>query len=348
SYHFNLGKTYNLQHKYEKATHELRVATRINPDKVGYWGELALAYANEVAGKRSGVIRDLNYEKYVLETIIDFAQEAPAETFKKAIGQAREAYELLDTLDNCKRDNKNSTFTFAAPNEKLDALDKCKGGRGQSVKEIEAFLDLPYFLDLLSWVEDPQKKAELEKKLAYYKQPEKEMEDAEVFLSLGKLYLDYEKKREVDELIAKLRCQLEKKFNEQGKELEHAQIALALCQLYLKCGKKQEFAGLVSKLVQCLEHFDRTREVLVHAQVSLTLVKLCLAFDNGSSPGELYLTFKKKENFEKLITKLAQQSEQFTFDKLITRLALNSQQFAVDGKEWQHGQMLCILAQLHF
>ncbi len=99
SYHFKLGKTYNLRHKYEKATHELRVATRIIPDEVEYWSELASAYANEVTGKngnkpkRSRVIRDLNYEKYVLETIIDFAQEAPAETFKKAIGKAREAYE---------------------------------------------------------------------------------------------------------------------------------------------------------------------------------------------------------------------------------------------------------------
>jgi len=313
SYHFKLGKTYNLRHKYEKATHELRVATRIIPDEVEYWSELASAYAKEVTGengnkrKRSRVIRDVNYEKYVLETIIDLAQEAPAETFKKAIGKAGEAYEQLDTLDNYNR------------------------GRGQSVKEIEAFLDLPYFLDLLPKVEDPQKKAELEKKLAYYAQHQQEMEYAQVFLLLGSLYRDYEREREVDKLIAGLRCQLEK-LNEQGKELEYAHIALALCQLYLKCGKKQEFADLVKKLVQRLEQFDRTEKVLLHAQVSLTLVKLCLAFDNDSSPGQLYLTFKKKWNF----------------DNLITKLALHSGHFAYGGKEWQHGQMLRILAQLHF
>ena len=313
SYHFKLGKTYNLRHKYEKATHELRVATRIIPDEVEYWSELASAYAKEVTGengnkrKRSRVIRDVNYEKYVLETIIDLAQEAPAETFKKAIGKAGEAYEQLDTLDNYNR------------------------GRGQSVKEIEAFLDLPYFLDLLPKVEDPQKKAELEKKLAYYAQHQQEMEYAQVFLLLGSLYRDYEREREVDKLIAGLRCQLEK-LNEQGKELEYAHIALALCQLYLKCGKKQEFADLVKKLVQRLEQFDRTEKVLLHAQVSLSLVKLYLAFDNDSSSGQLYLTFKKKWNF----------------DNLITKLALHSGHFAYGGKEWQHGQMLRILAQLHF
>ncbi len=313
SYHFKLGKTYNLRHNYEKATHELRVATRIIPDEVEYWSELASAYAKEVTGengnkrKRSRVIRDVNYEKYVLETIIDLAQEAPAETFKKAIGKAGEAYEQLDTLDNYNR------------------------GRGQSVKEIEAFLDLPYFLDLLPKVEDPQKKAELEKKLAYYAQHQQEMEYAQVFLLLGSLYRDYEREREVDKLIAGLRCQLEK-LNEQGKELEYAHIALALCQLYLKCGKKQEFADLVKKLVQRLEQFDRTEKVLLHAQVSLSLVKLYLAFDNDSSSGQLYLTFKKKWNF----------------DNLITKLALHSGHFAYGGKEWQHGQMLRILAQLHF
>ena len=313
SYNFKLGKTYNLRHKYEKATHELRVATRIIPDEVEYWSELASAYANEVTGKngnklkRSRVIRDVNYEKFVLETIIDLAQEAPAETFKKAIGQARKAYEELDELDECDR------------------------GRGQSVKEIEAFLDLPYFLDLLPKVEDPPKKAELEKKLAYYRYHQKEMEYAQVFLSLDSVYPDYEREREVDKLIAGLRCQLEK-FNKTGKEVEHAHIALALCQLYLKCGKKQEFTDLVKKLVQRLEQFNRTEKVLLHAQVSLTLVKLCLAFDNDSSPGQLYLTFKKKWNF----------------DNLITKLALHSGHFADDGKEWQHGQMLRILAQLHF
>src|SRR5204863_2529552 len=98
------------------------------------------------------------------------------------------------------------------------------------------------------------------------------------------------------------------------KELEYAHIALAHFKLYLKCRKKQEFTDLVKKLAQRHEQFNRTEKILIHAQVSLTLVKLCLAFDNNSLPGQLYLTFKKKWDFDNLITKLALHNRQFADD----------------------------------
>ena len=42
SYHFQLGLTYlQQQYNYGEALHELRVATRINPDLPEYWAFLA-------------------------------------------------------------------------------------------------------------------------------------------------------------------------------------------------------------------------------------------------------------------------------------------------------------------
>src|SRR2546423_2825862 len=104
-YYSKLGKVYCLQDKYADATNVLRRATRIAPDCVTYWAELAEAYACAVTCKdadksRQKETHDQNYEKYVLETIIDSASHALAKDFRDALDKAAEAYKKLDTLSH--------------------------------------------------------------------------------------------------------------------------------------------------------------------------------------------------------------------------------------------------------
>jgi tetratricopeptide (TPR) repeat protein len=355
-YHYNLGKAYYLLQRYADATHELRIATRIIPDNVTYWAELALAYAYTVTcedivqsknvanavflkyGNKTSrpleltyavlcsgfvtsgfkerstkEIRDLNYEKYVIETIIDFVSEAPAEDFKKALVKTREAYKKLDECDKL--------------HKKL--IEEGESRRTKIVELIEAFLDLPYFLDLLYNVEQSKKRDEIEKKLEDFKRDSKKAEHVQVFRTLGQLYLEFEKKRDAEKLIEGLKQQLVK-FH--GKKLESAQISLALGRLYLKYDKKQEFKKLVKKLLRELEQIPCEGKELEYAQIALMLEKLCLEFDKKPASSRLNLACNKKWDFKKLLERLKQQLEHFEGE----------------GKEWEHGQLLRILAELCF
>ena len=253
-YYFKLGKVYCLQGKYADATNKLRRATRIAPDCVTYWAELAEAYAYAVTHKDQDKSReketcDENYEKYVLETIIDSASHALGKDFRGTLAKAAKAYEKLDTLEKRNED------------------------RSQSMKQIGAFVDLSHFFDLLDRVEETKNKGEFEEKLRYYEQS--------------------------------------------GSQYEHATDFLKLGYLYLKCDEEENYNELIRELEQQLEqHKD---EEPVYARISLTL-------------GQWYLNCNKKQKIDELIEKLERQLENF----------------AIDGKEWEHGQRLRILAQLHF
>src|SRR6266446_1877247 len=258
-YYFKLGKAYCLQCRYADATNKLRRATRIAPDCVTYWAELAGAYAHAVTCKdksKEKETRDQNYEKYMLETIIDSASHALAKDFKDALAKAAEAYKELDTLD-----------------KKLGTLGKPDPNRGQSMDQVKAFVDLSYFFDLLDNVEETKKKDEFKEKLRYYEHCGNEYEHAEVFRTLGQLYLECDKEENYEKLITKL-----KKLLGQHKDEEpvYARISLTLGQWYLNCNKKQNIKELIEKLERQLENFEiyKKEKEWEHGQLLRILARL--------------------------------------------------------------------------
>ena len=254
-YHFKLGQVYRLQHRYADATNKLRRATRIAPDCVMYWAELAEAYAYAVTCKdqsREKETRDINYEKYMLETIIDSASQAAAKDFSHALDKATEAYKKLDKWEGHNED------------------------RSQSMNQIRAFVDLSHFFDLLDRVDETKNKDEFEEKLRYYEHSGSEYEHAEVFRMLG--------------------------------------------QWYLECDEEENYEKLLKALKELLGKYDCKDKELVHARISLTL-------------GRWYHECKEKKQ---------------KIDELIDKLKLQLKDFEIDGKEWEHGQLLHILAKLHF
>src|SRR5258708_39944648 len=87
--------------------------------------------------------------------------------------------------------------------------------------------------------------------------------------------------------------------------------------LYLECDKEENYEKLITQLEKLLgQHND---EETVYARICLTL-------------GQWYLNCNKKQKSDKLIEKLERQLENFK----------------IDGKEWEHGQLLRMLAKLHF
>ena len=251
-YYFKLGQVYYLQHRYADATNKLRRATRIAPDCVTYWAELAEAYACAVTCKdtdKSGQkeTHDQNYEKYVLETIIDSASHALSKDFTAALDKAAEAYKKLDTLE---KRNQN---------------------RSQSMKKIRAFVDLSHFFDLLDTVEETKNKDEFEEKLRYYEHCGSEYEHAEVFRMLGQLYLECDKEENYEKLITELEKLLGQHKDE---EPVYARISLTLGQWYLNCNKKQKSDKLIEKLERQLENFKIDGKEWEHGQLLRMLAKL--------------------------------------------------------------------------
>ncbi len=256
-YYSKLGKLYYLQDKYADATNVLRRATRIAPDCVTYWAELAEAYAHAVTRKDQDKSSqketlDENYEKYVLETVIDSASHALAKDFTAALDKAAKAYEELDTLKKRTED------------------------RGQSMKQIRAFVDLSHFFDLLDRVDETKEMVEFEEKLRYYEHG--------------------------------------------GSEYEHAEIFRMLGQLYLECDEEENYEKLIKALKELLGKYNCKDKELIHARISLTL-------------GRWYHECKEKKQ---------------KIDELIENLKPKLKDFEIDGKEWKHGQLLHILARLHF
>ena len=144
SYHFQLGLTYYLQQQYDDALHALRVATRINPDLVEYWAFLLLVYAKreDLRNKNKTEIQEkAHYQQFLFETIIDFASEVMEENIKKVLKKAQYAACLLDhTGKACTR-----------------------------IKEVEAFLDMAYFLKALCDAMVTEKLDDLRARDNYYK-----------------------------------------------------------------------------------------------------------------------------------------------------------------------------------
>lgn len=120
-----------------------------------------------------------------------------------------------------------------------------------------------------------------------------------------------EETKNKDEFEEKLRH-----YEHSGREYEHAKDFLKLGRLYLECDEKENYEKLISELKQQLEHHKG--EEPVYARISLTL-------------GQWYLNCNKKDKIDGLIKELKPQ-----------------QDFEIDGKEWEHGQLLHILARLHF
>lgn len=255
-YYFKLGQVYRLQHRYADAANKLRRATRITPDCVTYWTELAVAYAYAVTRKGQDKssqkeTRDENYEKYVLETVIDSASHALAKDFTAALDKAAKAYKKLDTLDQTQPQN-----------------------RSQSMKQIRAFVDLSYFFDLLDRVEETKKKDEFEEKLRDSKQSgNNEYVHAKDFLILGRLYLECDEEENYEKLIMALE-ELLGQYNCKDKELVHARISLTLGRLYRKCKKEQKLVDLIKKLKTQLKDFEVDGKEWEHGQYLQILARL--------------------------------------------------------------------------
>ncbi len=251
-YYFKLGQVYCLQHRYADATNKLRRATRIAPDCVTYWAELAEAYAHAVTCKEDKSSQkethDENYEKYVLETIIDSASYALAKDFRDALTKTAKAYGELDNWEN-----------------RID-------DRGQSMNQIKAFVDLSYFFDLLDIVDETKNKGEFEEKLRHYELSGNEYEHAKDFLILGRLYLECDEEENYEKLIMALK-QLLEQHKCRGEELVHARISLTLGRRYYECKeKKQEIDELIEKLK--LEDFEIDGKEWEHGQLLHILAKL--------------------------------------------------------------------------
>src|SRR6266516_4358052 len=236
-YHFKLGQVYRLQHTYADATNKLRRATRIAPDCVTYWAELAKAYAYAVTRKdqdesEEKETRDQNYEKYVLETLIDSASHALAKDLTAALDKAAKAYKRLDKWEKLNED------------------------RSQSMKQIRAFVDLSHFFDLLDRVDETKNKDEFEEKLRYYEHCGSEYVHAKDFRKLGQLYLECDKEENYEKLIMALK-ELLGKYDCKGKELVHARISLTLGRWYHECNeKKQKINEIIKKLKSQLKGFE--------------------------------------------------------------------------------------------
>lgn len=272
-YYFKLGKVYCLQHSYADAANKLRRASRIAPDCVKYWAELALAYAYAVTRKdwdRSSQkeTRDENYEKYVLETIIDSASHAKAKDFKDALKKATEAYEELDQWEERRNQDLHAGATPSSMKKSSS-----RGDRSQSMNRVKGFVDLSHFFDLLDRVEETKNKDEFEEKLRHYEHSGSEYEHAKDFLKLGRLYLNCDKKANYEELIGVLEQQLEEHKDE---ELVYARISLTLGRWYLNCNEEWKIDGLIEKLERQLKKFEIDGKEWEHGQLLRILATLQL------------------------------------------------------------------------
>lgn len=266
SYHFQLGRTYCLQQEYDAALKALRVATRINPDIAEYWALLILVYAHNIAGYWAFLIlvyaytvnhgKEVNaeiinaglqltqeqakYQRFVLEMIIDFASEVKKEEYKKVLKKAQRASCMLDPAGTlCKR-----------------------------IAEIEAFLDLAYFLDTLCEAIETGKTDSLVSKYAYYVLSGREVKDPQIFALAG-LYLD--KKLGIDELLQKLEAQQQDKHE----QLRYAAISLALGRLFLHSGRKDRCHTLIDELIRLVEQFNGKDREWEHGQLYRVTAEVC-------------------------------------------------------------------------
>ena len=245
SYHFQLGRTHYLQRDYAAALREFRIATRINPDIAEYWAFLILIYARTVnSGDKDSVEKKrgkTDYQRFVLETIIDFASEVTKEEYKEVLKKARHAFRILDSEDiTCNR-----------------------------IEEIEAFLDLAYFLEALCGAMVAEELDDLRARYKYYRESGNKSKDPEI-LALAELYLD--KKLGIDELLQKLEVHQQQRKHEQ---LRYAAISLALGKLYLHSGRRDDYNTLIDELISLLEQFNCKDREWEHGQLYRMVAELC-------------------------------------------------------------------------
>jgi tetratricopeptide (TPR) repeat protein len=271
SYHFQLGQTYLLQKNYGDAVHELRVATRINPDHPEYWAFLVQAYAYRelLAEKRQQAGANRNhpgnkgkteerekalYQAYIFETIIDFASEVKKEDYKLVLKKAQEAACILHkTGIICTR-----------------------------IKELEAFLDLAYFLEALCDAMVAEKLDDLKARCKYYSESGYKLKDHEI-LTLAELCLA--KNLDYDQLVQAL-----KSLRLQGEDqsLRYAAISLALGGLYLYSDRKDDCKTLIDEMMQLVEQFNGKDREWEHGQLYRIVAALCSQADQLEQAAQYY------------------------------------------------------------
>jgi len=280
SYHFQLGQTHYLQRDYAAALREFRIATRINPDIAEYWAFLILVYAHNIAEYWALLIlvyaytvnhgKEVNaeiinasvqltqeqakYQRFVLEAIIDFASEVKKEEYKKVLKKAQRASCMLDPAGTlCKR-----------------------------IEEIEAFLDLAYFLEALCEAMVAEELDDLRARYKYYKESGYKSKDPEI-LALAELYLD--KKLGIDELLQKLEVHQQQRKHEQ---LRYAAISLALGKLYLHSGRRDDYNTLIDELIPLLEQFNCKDREWEHGQLYRMVAELCCQVEQFERAAKYY------------------------------------------------------------
>lgn len=246
-----LAETYRMQEKYAEAAHMLRVATRVAPDHVQYWGDLAVAYANAIGNRdksRDKEKSDSEYQEFILRTILDFASDKAEEDFGIILTRVEKAYK-------------------GKPNQ----TDK-----SERIKNVREFLHLGSTVS--SKIESgewgiPDLEAQLQEHTSNI------LHTAQIALALGKLYLESSKDGQSGEnnlnefhcLVKKL-GKLEQKFaasEGENKEWEHGQILRILALLYSEAseGKRRATGNLAQDerkehLEQAMKYYKKAIQVL--------------------------------------------------------------------------------------
>ena len=257
SYHFQLGLTYYLQQQYDDALHALRVATRINPDLVEYWAFLLLVYAKREDLRNKNKTEKgvkVHYQEFIFETIIDFASEVQKEEYKQVLKKAQYAACLLDdTGEACTR-----------------------------FEEVEAFLDLTYFLEELCDAMVAENQGDLLAMCKCYIESGTKLKDPEI-LHLAKSCLA--KNLDHDQLVQELKSlQLQSK----DQHLRYAAISLALGRLYLHSNRKDDCDVLIDKLIRLVDQFNGTDNEWEHGQLYRMVAELCYQAEKLEQAAKYY------------------------------------------------------------
>ncbi len=276
SYYFQLGQTYLLQKNYVGAVHKLRVATRINPDHPEYWAFLVQAYAyreqsryedktkkrekTDVNRKHPGYedktekLEKARYQELIFETIIDFASEIKKEEYKLVLKLAKDAA--------CRLDHTGMTCT--------------------RIEELEAFLDLAYFLKALCDAMIADKPDDLRARCTYYKESGYKLKDHKI-LTLANSYLA--KKLDYDQLAQELKSRL---LQYEDQHLNYAAISLALGRLYLHSDKKDECQPMIDELMGLVEKFKGKDREWEHGQLYCMVAEFCCQADQLKQAAQYY------------------------------------------------------------
>lgn len=251
-YRAELARTYMLQGRYmpgryREATRQLRLATRIAPDHVDYWADLAVAYAYTIVYDETEKT-DEDYQEFLFRTILDFAAETPKKGFTRALEKVLRAYKELagkglDQTTSIERIEVIKMFLYLASKaEEVGSEGNVNTGQNGHTKRINNLLGL-----------------------------------ARAALVLGRLYPPYDEDEqlleqdpaEFDALVKALTASEERFAADQGKnkEWEYGQILRILALLWYEAGemKRGVTAQLMERkdnLEQASRYYRRAIEVL--------------------------------------------------------------------------------------